>query len=648
MEFLLLLFIKRRTLQKIYLILFSILLFSGCGAERADRNRAAELCRLLYNQASGERCDSVVGLVSGFSADARLDVLLAVIRHSIIGDINNRRESIGGWLEEAARIAPKKRKVEVKMEELRFRMKISYANTEVFNKIIQEYHDLEKTHRLTPRQQARNLYYKLGFFQDSDLLNAWLWMKEALQLAHRENEPLLELEMLEYFTVIAIARGDYEWGMALNEEAYRLRKREKLLADEWKYWSNMEDCLFRQKRYPEAIRCWDELLRQSVDSANENNIKLVLFGKLKIFLAADSLHCALDVLRQQEKIEQSSFVKADVWGKMAVIFERLSVNDSAEIYFGRAAECYEKLYGDDTKGVSPNIIPVYNGYSRVLWKREHKQEALRLLEKATLRIPRYSPSIDVAGDIYLQPYLDALLLLGKYYQEEGNENMALKMLFRRDSLRDKFQDSDVWYKKRQLTERYRNQELQARVQLQQLQLSVRKRMLVTVSLICLALVGMLGMLWMLYRQKQRRLDDIYRKQKEVERLERQQAHTIVEDSPETILFNKLEKLVMEQRLFCKPDLSLDNLCSLAGSNRSYVSACINSGSGMNFSAWMNKIRVDYVLVLIREGCDDLTGLLVMAGFASKTSFYRNFKQVTQMTPKQYLDRERRGGARRPV
>lgn len=63
---------------------------------------------------------------------------------------------------------------------------------------------------------------------------------------------------------------------------------------------------------------------------------------------------------------------------------------------------------------------------------------------------------------------------------------------------------------------------------------------------------------------------------------------------------------------------------------------------MNFSAWISKIRVDDVLASINEECY-LPDLYTAAGFASQTSFYRNFKLVTQMPPKQYMECEKRSG-----
>ena len=166
-------------------------------------------------------------------------------------------------------------------------------------------------------------------------------------------------------------------------------------------------------------------------------------------------------------------------------------------------------------------------------------------------------------------------------------------------------------------------------------------MLQGVAVLCMALAGIVLMLWKLYRQKQRRLDDIYRKQKQLERLEYRVSMSEVE-TPEAQLFMRLEQLVVERQLFRKPELSLDELCTEVGSNRTYVSACVNKEAGMNFTSWINKIRVDDVIKAIRAGEHDLTGLYIAAGFASQTSFYRNFKLVTQMTPKQYLEREKKG------
>ena len=192
----------------------------------------------------------------------------------------------------------------------------------------------------------------------------------------------------------------------------------------------------------------------------------------------------------------------------------------------------------------------------------------------------------------------------------------------------------------ELTERYRNQELKVQLHFRDEQLKVRKRMLQGVVLLCMALAGIILMLWKLYRQKQRRLDDIYRKQKQLERLEYRVSMSEAE-TPEAQLFMRLERLVVERQLFRKPELSLDELCTEVGSNRTYVSACVNKEAGMNFTSWINKIRIDDVIKAIRAGEHDLTALYIVAGFASQTSFYRNFKLVTQMTPKQYLEREKR-------
>ena len=64
---------------------------------------------------------------------------------------------------------------------------------------------------------------------------------------------------------------------------------------------------------------------------------------------------------------------------------------------------------------------------------------------------------------------------------------------------------------------------------------------------------------------------------------------------------------------------------------------LNNQTGMNFSRWLAIYRVEY---LIREFSKCLTQepqeLYKTAGFTSRTSFYRQFKEVTGNTPIEYF------------
>ena len=83
--------------------------------------------------------------------------------------------------------------------------------------------------------------------------------------------------------------------------------------------------------------------------------------------------------------------------------------------------------------------------------------------------------------------------------------------------------------------------------------------------------------------------------------------------------------------------SLARTVKLDGTNGPGLSSTLNNQTGMNFSRWLAIYRVEY---LIREFSKCLTQepqeLYKTAGFTSRTSFYRQFKEVTGNTPIEYF------------
>lgn len=109
-----------------------------------------------------------------------------------------------------------------------------------------------------------------------------------------------------------------------------------------------------------------------------------------------------------------------------------------------------------------------------------------------------------------------------------------------------------------------------------------------------------------------------------------------DDFYRTLYFRVLQ--VMEKdRPFLNPELNISLLAKAAITNRTHLSTAINRMTGTNFSTWLAEYRVNYVIHLMTTcGSDNLDMLYEKAGFGSRTSFYRQFKQITGLTPKQFL------------
>ena len=104
------------------------------------------------------------------------------------------------------------------------------------------------------------------------------------------------------------------------------------------------------------------------------------------------------------------------------------------------------------------------------------------------------------------------------------------------------------------------------------------------------------------------------------------------------LHKKLELLVEEGRIYLQPDLRVSDVARQLGTNREYVYQAINVRMGISFSDYINSKRVEYAKKLLRENPDMSSDeLFARSGFNSSASFYRNFKQLTGMSPRQFVN-----------
>ena len=96
---------------------------------------------------------------------------------------------------------------------------------------------------------------------------------------------------------------------------------------------------------------------------------------------------------------------------------------------------------------------------------------------------------------------------------------------------------------------------------------------------------------------------------------------------------KTRKDLEQQQLFMNPNLKITDLVTALGTNRSAISACINSQRDCTFPQFVNTYRVARAQELLRNEPDiKIAEVWVKAGFSSEASFYRIFKAFTGTTP----------------
>lgn len=103
------------------------------------------------------------------------------------------------------------------------------------------------------------------------------------------------------------------------------------------------------------------------------------------------------------------------------------------------------------------------------------------------------------------------------------------------------------------------------------------------------------------------------------------------------LMTSIGQLMDEQQPYLNPDLKIADVAKALGTNATYVSRCINAERGATFSQFVNAYRISHAQQLLRQQPDmKIAALSTASGFANETTFFRAFKALTGMTPKEWM------------
>ena len=104
------------------------------------------------------------------------------------------------------------------------------------------------------------------------------------------------------------------------------------------------------------------------------------------------------------------------------------------------------------------------------------------------------------------------------------------------------------------------------------------------------------------------------------------------------LFAKICDAMESSRLYLNPDLRMEDLVSVCGSNRSYISGCINQVTGLSFPEFVNSYRVHYAQMLLSEAGSGMSlgDIAAQCGYGSHSAFARNFKKMTGKAPSEWI------------
>ena len=114
---------------------------------------------------------------------------------------------------------------------------------------------------------------------------------------------------------------------------------------------------------------------------------------------------------------------------------------------------------------------------------------------------------------------------------------------------------------------------------------------------------------------------------------RRTPETPVEPGLPRNMMEQITAVIEEKELYRRKNLRITDVATELATNKTYVSVLLNNMSGESFTQLITRYRVRYAQKLLREQPEMLLDEVAEeSGFSSRTTFFRNFKALTGMTP----------------
>lgn len=611
-----------------------IFLFVLLGCNQADRQKAVRLNKeLAATPILSQRFDSLVQEARGLPERNRLSVLLPVATRK--GENVDGKKKQQPLLLEALPLASKKEREQILLclingyESLLGQRGVEEKGIAWCDELISKY-------SLSMREEWKVKRVKAALFLNNGQLAESLSIFYELLSEHRaKDEHRLVIEDLLAISTHYNTLGDQAKSITVCKEAYQLAAEKQFDELRETCVRNLINNLFDSGRYAEAIAY-----------AKENKLEAdsLLTPSFCIFLADSYLKLnnpdtsRFYLERCIELMPQQQVDKILSYARIAETYMIEGREDSATLFLDRAMDCFLEYSTNGKQSVKKKplpyyFIPIYTNYALLLQHNGKPEKALEAYRQIEPLIKHHTNSKSVRED-----QISALFHLASFHRDINDYKESTNLLMRRDSLQQINEKIKEKRDSKAIIDRFRSQEQISAFRIQSIELQSSRRMLLLVGVFVLLLSCGLVVLFLMYRRGRRQLSALRLKDEEIRKLKEERTEATGEGSDILKeLFDRAEERVFTGKLFLNRDLSLEMLARELATNRSYLSSCINICSGYNFSQWINNYRVNYIQARMHE-TDDLTRLVNESGFVSRAAFYRNFKQHTQLTPRQYLEK----------
>lgn len=377
-------------------------------------------------------------------------------------------------------------------------------------------------------------------------------------------------------------------------------------------------------------------------------------------VAVTSIYNMLDMIHNKADFE---LIAPDL-----VRFKNLQLTDSVEMWqctrmFCKATEAfqagqyqqalnyYEKMLGEAQK-ITTNrqqcVIKAMQQKAAVLAVMHHYEEAISCLQQVER----------IALDQGMQSELiDNYRAMAQVYDAMGNQKMAEQLDYKFLKARDEFiknSHAEMVEKSRFLDEMRRVNDQVAQIQAKHErahQLLLMMSLITAIILIALLLlvrsnIKQRNYIRHLYEKNVQLLDvKVTAEQPASHSVEKQEDsapkyQSQLDQESKDRLFERINHVMDDITIICKPDFSLQQLATLVGSNYKYVSQVVNERYGKSFKQVLNEQRVLEACRILNDPNQSahltIEAIAANLGFNSRSNFTVTFKRITGISPSDFM------------
>lgn len=487
-------------------------------------------------------------------------------------------------------------------------------------------------------------------FKTGNSKKALFYANKALDIALEQNFNKSAAIIYSNISLIHIKMGDYEKANEYNYRALRVFQKLKDTLQIARSNLNIGLVSIMLKDYDKALLNITQAQSKFrlIDDQQGYSISLTNIGLIYINLKDYKL--ALRYFFEAVQIDEhnnDNYGVASNFTSIGEVYYDLGNLEKALQFLNQAHEIYNKL--DDKSG----LAAVYLKLARVFTR---KNELPRALEYCNQSIRLFEETNEPVSK------KDALEQLSLIHEKFGNYQHSLKIFREATMLKDSLFNIDKAAKISMIEEKYINEKLtnenlklRYSSEIQQVKLEGQKSLSRTYLIALIILV--LAMLVIIVQFRKKNLAykfitmknlELVKKEEELKKT-RERMLTLTEtdrnkptldpDEKEAIL-QRMEKLLEQNYIFTRTDLTIEKLAHRLSTNRTYLSQIINDVFGKSYSNFINEYRVNHAMKMLSDPVIgtkySIDAIARESGFNSISNFNMVFKKFAGVTPSIFI------------